>query len=66
MHIGTYVFAQISNFLPRRSFENAVKKYHGGRYAKTLSCRDQLLALMFGQLAYRESLRDIAICLTTH
>jgi hypothetical protein len=31
-----------------------------------LSCRDQLLALVFGQLAYRESLRDVIACLTTH
>ena len=66
MHIGTYVFSQITEFLPRRPFERAVAKYRGEHYAKTVSCRDQLLALMFGQLAYRESLRDIVVCLRTH
>lgn len=30
---------------------------------KKLSCREQFLAMAFGQLAYRESLRDICTCL---
>jgi hypothetical protein len=30
---------------------------------KSFSCHDQFLAMAFGQLAHRESLRDIVICL---
>ena len=63
---GTYIFTQIIEHLPRRQFGNCVTRYGGEQYAKHFSCRDQLLALMFGQLAYRESLRDIVTCLTTH
>ena len=33
---------------------------------KHLSCREQFLSMAFGQLAYRESLRDIVACLSAH
>ena len=66
MNIGTYVFAQITEFIPRSTFTTCVARYQGERYAKHLSCRDQLLALVFGQLSYRESLRDVITCLSTH
>lgn len=52
--------------LPRRSFNACVERYSGDRYGKRFSCRDQFLALAFGQLAYRESLRDIVVCLASH
>lgn len=66
MNIGTYVFSQITEFLPRSTFSTCVARYRGEYYAKNMSCRDQLLALVFGQLSYRESLRDVVTCLTTH
>ena len=66
MFIGNYIFSQVTEHLPRRSFNDSVKRYDGEQYVKHLSCRDQLLALMFGQLSYRESLRDVVTCLTTH
>jgi len=63
MNYGKYVFAQIMEHLPRREFDAAVARYRGERYAKSFSCRDQFLAMTFGQLAYRESLRDVVTCL---
>lgn len=66
MFTGNYIFSQVIEHLPRRSFDTCVARYGGERYTKSLSCRDQLLALMFGQLSYRESLRDVVLCLTTH
>lgn len=66
MNSGTYIFSQITEFLPRSTFTTCVARYHGEYYAKHLSCRDQLLSLVFGQLSYRESLRDVVMCLTTH
>lgn len=66
MNHGTYIFTQIVAHLPRSPFATAVKKHKGEQYAKSLSCRDQLLALMFGQLSYRDSLRDIVACLSVH
>lgn len=66
MHIGTYVFSEIMECIPRRAFEQCVARHRGNRYAKMLSCREQFLALSFGQLSYRESLRDIVACLSSH
>jgi hypothetical protein len=66
MHIGTYVFTQIMERIPRRHLEQCIARYHGERYAKTLTCREQFLAMAFGQLSYRESLRDVVVCLSSH
>ncbi len=66
MNHGTYIFTQVIEHLPRSPFSTAVLKHKGERYTKSLSCRDQLLALMFGQLSYRDSLRDIVACLSVH
>ena len=33
---------------------------------KNFSCWEQFLAMAFGQLSFRESLRDIVVCLTAH
>ena len=52
--------------LPRHDLDSCVDRYKGERYAKTFSCRDQFLAMVFGQLAYRESLRDVVTCLSSH
>jgi len=61
-----YVFAQLASFLNRSKFNRIVTKYHGDRYVKHFTCWNQLLALMFGQLSSRESLRDLVIALDAH
>lgn len=66
MNYKKYVFAQIMEHLPRHDFDSCVERYRGERYAKSFSCRDQFLAMVFGQLAYRESLRDVVTCLSSH
>lgn len=66
MHQGKYIFAQIVEFIPRREFDNLVKRYQGNLRVRILDCRDQLLALAFGQLANLRSLRGIILCLNAH
>ena len=66
MYDGSYVFAQVMERLPRHDFDACVARYHGEKYAKNFSCREQFLAMAFGQLAYRESLRDVVTCLSSH
>ena len=66
MNIGRYVFAQVMDFLPRYQFDKAVAKYHGDWHAKDLTCYNQLLHLLFGQLTSCDSLRDICLCLKMH
>lgn len=66
MHQGKYVFAQIMEYLPRHGFDACVERYAGEQYMKNFSCRDQFLAMAFGQFAFRESLRDVVVCLKAH
>lgn len=66
MHIGRYIFAQITDFIPRYVFDKAVTKYKGDFHAKDLTCYNQLLHLLFGQLTACDSLRDICLCLDAH
>lgn len=61
-----YVFAQLASFLNRSKFNRIVTKYNGDKYVKHFTCWNQLLALMFGQLSNRESLRDLVIALDAH
>lgn len=63
MNQGKYVFAQLTEFLPRRKFDRIVKKYNGNRYTKGLSCWNQMLIMIFGQLTSRESMRDLMLSL---
>ena len=53
-------------FLNNDKFRHLVDKYDGNRYVKHLTCWNQLLALMFGQLSNRESLRDVIVALEAH
>ena len=63
MPVGKLVFAQIMEFLPRHEFNSCVRRYGGDKRARGFSCRDQFLCLAFGQLTFRDSLRDIETCL---
>lgn len=60
------VFAQLTAFLNRTQFNNYVRKYDGNRYVKHFTCWNQLLAMMFGQLSNRESLRDLIVAFEAH
>lgn len=66
MNKEKYVFAQLISFLNEDKFRRIVDKYKGNRYVKHLTCWNQLLALMFGQLSNRESLRDLIVALDAH
>ena len=61
-----YVFSQLTAFLNRTQFNNYVRKYDGNRYVKHFTCWNQMLAMMFGQLSNRESLRDLIVAFEAH
>jgi transposase len=65
MNTGKYVFSQATDFLSFDDFNKFVKKYKGNYKIKTFSCWNQLLCMLFGQLAKRESLSDLVTCLQT-
>ena len=64
MNTGKTLFAQIMDFLPWTTFTRLVSRYGGDRYAKSLTCAEQFRVMAFAQLTYRESLRDIEVCLS--
>ena len=66
MNQGKYIFAQVTDFIPRYQFDKLVKKYSGDFHAKDLNCYNQLLHLLFGQITGCDSIRDICLCLEAH
>ena len=66
MNTGKYVFAQVTDFLPRRQFDLIVFKHNGNKYVKHFTCWNHMLCMMFGQLGYRESLSDLVLCIDAH
>ena len=64
MYIGKRLFAQLMDFLPWKTFHRIIDRHDGDRYVKFMTCADQFRVLAFAQLTYRESLRDIEVCLS--
>ena len=63
MNQGRTVFAQLISFLSHNEFNRCVARYQGNKSVRSFSCWDQFLTMAFAQLTYRESLRDIEVCL---
>jgi hypothetical protein len=63
MNSGRTVFAQLLDHLPSYELQKCVNRYRGDAHFRGFSCLDQLLAMAFAQLTYRESLRDVEACL---
>jgi hypothetical protein len=63
MYEGKLVFSQLIDHLPMHTFRRSVARYDGDRSVKHFTCQEQYRAMAFAQLTYRESLRDIEICL---
>ena len=64
MNTGKTLFAQLMDFLPWTTFARYVQRYGGDRGVRTLPCAEQFRVMAFAQLTYRESLRDIEVCLS--
>jgi len=65
MNRGKLVFSQLIEFIPIKKFRRCVRRYDGNHRVRNFSCWDQFLCMAFAQLTYRESLRDIEVCLRT-
>ena len=66
MYSGQFVFSQVMEHLPMKTFRRCVQRYQGNRHIQSFTCLDQFLCMAFAQLTYRESLRDIEACLRVH
>jgi len=63
VYTGKIIFSQIMDYLPMHEFRRCVSRYRGNYQVKSFSCWNQYLCMVFAQLTYRESLRDIETCL---
>ncbi len=58
------IFSQIMELAPRYEFEQCIGKYQLDYLPRKFSYWDQFLSMSFAQLTFRESLRDVEICLS--
>ena len=63
MNSGQYVLSQLLDCIHREQFHRCVSRYGGDYKVQHFSCWQQLVCLVFAQLTWRESLRDIEACL---
>jgi len=66
MNQGKYIFAQLTDFLPRRVFDRIVENHQGNKYVRHFTCWNQMLCMVFGQLTSRDSMRDLMLSLEAH
>jgi hypothetical protein len=55
--------SQILTYMPKYQFDKIIEKFKGNYKAQEFSCWEQYVCMVFAQLTYRESLRDIESCL---
>jgi hypothetical protein len=60
------VFHELTKQVPWTVFDRLVEKHDADRGVRRLTCRNQFLALLFGQLAGAGSLREIEAGLASH
>ena len=63
MFTGKIVFSQVLEHLPLPTFRRCVQRYRGDYKVQEFTCHEQFRCMAFAQLTYRESLRDIEVCL---
>jgi hypothetical protein len=66
MYQGKFVFSQLVSTISKYEFNKSVNKYQGNYRTKDFKCWQQFLCMFFGQLTYREGVRDIINCLEAH
>lgn len=65
MNSGKYVLKQLLDWVHPQQFHRCVSRYRGDDKISQFSCWNQFVCLVFAQLTWRESLRDIEACLNS-
>lgn len=63
MNTGHLIFTQVTDIIHREQFNRCIAQHPMPRASKGMTARDQFLAMVFAQITFRESLRDIEACL---
>jgi len=59
MYTGQVIFSQLMDVIPKYKFRKIVDRYNGDYRVRKFTCWTQLLCMCFGQLTFRDSLRDL-------
>jgi hypothetical protein len=65
MNTGKYVLAQLLDWIHPQQFHRCVARYRGDYKVSQFPCWSQFVCMVFAQLTWRESLRDIEACLNS-
>jgi len=63
MFSGQFVLSQLLDFIHPQQFHRCVERYGGDYKVKQFTTWQQFVCLVFAQLTWRESLRDVEACL---
>lgn len=63
MNAGRYVLSQLLDQVHRQTLQRCAARYGAESRVRHFGCRQQFAAMLFAQLTWRESLRDIEACL---
>ena len=63
MNMGKTLFEQVMEFVPWKTFGRIIERHKGDSCVRTVGCADLFCIMAFSQLTWRESLRDIEVCL---
>src|ERR1017187_6554240 len=63
MNMGKTLSAQVMEFVPWKTFGRITERHKGEACVRTLGCAGLFRTMAFSQLTWRESLRDIEVCL---
>ena len=66
MNVGKTLFAQVMEYVPWKTVGRVIDRHGGDAGVRTLSCADLFRVMAFAQLTWRESLRDIEVCLSAN
>jgi hypothetical protein len=59
MYTGRIIFSQLMDVIPKYKFRKIVARHKGDYRVRKFTCWNQLLCMCFGQLTFRNSLRDL-------
>lgn len=66
MYLGKTLFSQVMDYVPWKTFGRIIERHSGDAGIRTLCCADLFRVMAFSQLTWRESLRDIEVCLAAN
>lgn len=63
MNSGRFVLSQVLDQVHRQTLDRLVQRYGANHRVRHFGCRQQLTAMVFAQMTWRDGLRDIEACL---